>query len=42
MKSLVGTVLLLAGLGVQQLLRAQTPAMPDEKQTTQPRKRACR
>jgi hypothetical protein len=39
MKSLVGIVLLLACLGVPQLLRAQTPAMPDDKQATQPRKR---
>ncbi|HJY26837.1 MAG TPA: hypothetical protein VJ306_02290 [Pyrinomonadaceae bacterium] len=38
-KLLVSFVLLLAGLGVPQLLRAQTPAMPDDKQATQPRKR---
>jgi hypothetical protein len=40
MKSLlVSIVLLLAGLGVPQLLRAQTLAVPDDKQATQPRKR---
>ena len=40
MKTLViGIVLLLAGLGVPQLLRAQTPALPDDKQAAQPRKR---
>jgi hypothetical protein len=41
MKTLViGIVLLLAGLGVPRLLRAQTPALPDDKQATQPRKRS--
>src|ERR1041384_2961978 len=40
MKSLfVPIVLLLAGFGAPQLLRAQTPALPDDKQATQPRKR---
>jgi len=40
MKSfLVSIVLLLAGLGVPPLLRAQTLAVPDDKQATQPRKR---
>lgn len=40
MKSfLVSIVLLLAGFGFPQLLRAQTPTMPDDKQATQPRKR---
>ena len=40
MKSLiVSIVLLLAGFGFPQLLRAQTAAMPDDKQATQPRKR---
>lgn len=40
MKTLViGIVLLLAGLGVPQLLRAQTSATPDDKQAAQPRKR---
>jgi hypothetical protein len=40
MKSLFGCiVLLVAGLGVPQLLGAQTPALPDEKQATQPKKR---
>ena len=33
-------ILLAAGLGGPQLLRAQTPAMPDEKQVAQPRKRS--
>ena len=36
---LVCLVLLLAGFGFPQLLRAQTPTMPDEKQAMQPRKR---
>ena len=40
MKSLlVSIVLLLAGFGLPQLAHAQTPAMPDDKQATQPRKR---
>ena len=40
MKSLVlSIVLLLAGFGFPQLLRAQTPALPDDKQAAQPRKR---
>ena len=33
-------VLLLAGFGFPHLLRAQTPAMPDDKQAAQPRKRS--
>lgn len=36
---LVCFVLLLAGVGFPQLLRAQTPTMPDDKQAAQPRKR---
>src|SRR5215212_5834939 len=40
MKSLFASiVLLLAGFGFPQLLRAQTPAAPDDKQAAQPRKR---
>jgi hypothetical protein len=40
MKSfLISIVFLLAGLGGPHLLRAQTPAMPDDKQATQPRRR---
>ena len=40
MKSLlVSIVLLLAGLGLPQFVRAQTPALPDDKQAAQPRKR---
>lgn len=40
MKSLfLSIVLLLAGFGFPQLLRAQTPAAPDDKQAAQPRKR---
>ena len=40
MKSLVvSIVLLLAGFGFPQLLRAQTPATPDDKQAAQPKKR---
>ncbi|HEX2272061.1 MAG TPA: hypothetical protein VHH35_21140 [Pyrinomonadaceae bacterium] len=40
MKSfLICTVLLLVGFGVPQSLRAQTAAMPDEKQANQPKKR---
>ena len=40
MKSLlVSIVLLLAGFGLPQFVRAQTPAMPDDKQAAQPRKR---
>lgn len=39
-KLLITFVLLLAGFGAPQLLRAQTPAMPDDKQALQqPRKR---
>ena len=38
-KFFVSFVLVLAGFGVPQLLRAQTPAMPDDKQATQPKKR---
>ena len=38
-KLLVSLVLLLAGFSVPQLLRAQTPMMPDDKQAMQPRKR---
>jgi hypothetical protein len=41
MKSLlVSIVLLLAGFGISPLLRAQTLAVPDDKQATQPRKRS--
>jgi hypothetical protein len=41
MKTLViGIVLLLAGVGFPQLLGAQTPTMPDEKQAVQPRRRS--
>jgi len=40
MKSLlVCTVLLLAGFGAPQMLRAQNPAVPDDKQATPPKKR---
>jgi hypothetical protein len=40
MKSLlVSIVLLVAGFGFPQLLRAQTPAVPDDKPSAQPRKR---
>jgi len=40
MKSLVvSIVLLLAGFSFPQLLRAQTPATPDDKQSAQPKKR---
>lgn len=40
MKNLLGCiVLVLAGFGFPQLVRAQAPAVPDEKQATQPRKR---
>ena len=39
MKSLFCLVLLLAGFGLPQLLRAQTPTMPDDKQAAQPRRR---
>jgi hypothetical protein len=38
-KLLVCLILLLAGFGFPELLRAQTPTMPDDKQATQPRKR---
>jgi len=38
-KILVSIVLLLAGFGGPQLLRAQTPAMPDDKQAVQPKRR---
>ena len=38
-KGLVFLILLLAGVGAPQLLRAQTPAMPDDKQATQPKRR---
>jgi hypothetical protein len=38
-KLLIFLVLLFAGFGVPQLLRAQTPAVPDDKQAAQPRKR---
>src|ERR1051325_4168939 len=38
-KLFVSFILLLAGFGAPQLLRAQTPAMPDDKQATHPRKR---
>ncbi|HYK22418.1 MAG TPA: hypothetical protein VEV42_16875 [Pyrinomonadaceae bacterium] len=36
---LISIVLLLTGIGGPQLLRAQTPAMPDEKHPAQPRRR---
>jgi hypothetical protein len=39
MKSLIVSIVLLAGLGFPQLLRAQTPALPDDKQAAQPKKR---
>ncbi|HEY3581327.1 MAG TPA: hypothetical protein VGK82_12310 [Pyrinomonadaceae bacterium] len=40
MKSLlVSIVLLLVGFGLPQFVRAQTPALPDDKQASQPRKR---
>ena len=38
-KLLASIVLLLAGFGFPQLVRAQTPVMPDEKQASQPKKR---
>src|ERR1051326_7902941 len=38
-KLLVSFILLLAGFGAPQLLRAQTPALPDDKQAIHPRKR---
>lgn len=38
-KGLVILILVLAGFGVPQLLRAQTSALPDDKQATQPKKR---
>ena len=38
-KLLIFLVLLASGFAFPQLLRAQTPAMPDDKQATQPRKR---
>ena len=37
-KLLIFLVLLITGFAFPQLLRAQTPAMPDDKQATQPRK----
>ena len=39
MKKFVFLILLLAGFGAPQLLRAQTPALPDDKQATQPKRR---
>jgi hypothetical protein len=39
MNKLLVCLVLVAGFGFPQLLRAQTPAMPDDKQATQPRKR---
>ena len=39
MKSLVCLLLLLAEFGLPQLLHAQTPTMPDDKQAAQPRRR---
>jgi hypothetical protein len=39
MKSLLVSIVLLAGFGCPQLLRAQTPTVPDDKQASQPRKR---
>src|SRR5215217_4814042 len=38
-KIVIYFVLLFAGFGIPQLLRAQTPAMPDDKQATQPKRR---
>ena len=38
-KFLISFVLLLAGFGFPQLVRAQTPTVPDDKQATQSRKR---
>src|ERR1043166_8153265 len=38
-KLLVCLVLLLPGFGLPMLVRAQTPATPDDKQAMQPRKR---
>src|SRR5689334_1494028 len=38
-KLLISLVLLLAGFGVPRLLRAQTPALPNDKQAQQPKKR---
>lgn len=38
-KLVISTVLLVAAFGDPQLLRAQTPTTPDEKQASQPRKR---
>lgn len=38
-KVLLSFVLLLAGFGAPSLLRAQTPALPDDKQATQPKRR---
>lgn len=38
-KLLIGSILLLTGFGLPQLLRAQTPTVPDDKQAMQPRKR---
>ena len=39
MKSFLVSIVLLAGFGCPQLLRAQTPTVPDDKQASQPRKR---
>jgi len=39
MKTLLLCLVLLSGFGAPQLLRAQTPTTPDDKQATQPRKR---
>jgi hypothetical protein len=38
-KLFVSFILLLTGFGAPQLLRAQTPAMPDDKQAPQPKRR---
>jgi len=38
-KGLVFLILLLAGFGAPELVRAQTPAMPDDKQAAQPKRR---
>ena len=40
MKALLVSILLLAGFGPPQFVRSQTPALPDDKQATQPRKRS--
>src|SRR5690349_2400780 len=39
MKKFLVSIILLFGFGAPQLLRAQTPALPDDKQATQPKRR---